>query len=126
MATKQTKAGAGPTLDQIITITGGKGVPTVGTISNNGSVEFTNKDPEVRFVQLFDQSNASHPPLFIAVPPGGTVIVTGGWNQDDQDTVCPYNVRIQGDNPRPIDTGGNKIIIGSGPLKGGKGKKSAK
>ncbi len=128
MATTGTKMKTDPTLDLMVKIVGGKDVPTVGKVPNNGSVVFTNGDPEVRYVQLFNNSNSYHPPLFIALQPGESVTVTGGWSSDDHDTVCPYNVRIPGDNPPPprIATGGNKIIIGSGSAKEGKTKKHKK
>jgi hypothetical protein len=111
-----------------VSIKNGRAVPPSTPIPNNGTVVFTNNDPAVRYLQFFDSENTYHPALFIQLQPAGTATLTSGWNSDDQDTVCPYNVRIFGDIPpaKQKDSGGNKIIIGSGPMERSKSKKRAK
>jgi len=103
-----------------VTITIQNGLPSspLVNIPNKGTVLFINEDPQVRYLQFFDKGNKNHPVMFVVLQSTESVTVAGGWRPDDQDTCCFYNVRISGDNPSKTMTGGgNKIIIGSTPIK---------
>ncbi len=101
-------------------------VPADVSIPNNGAVEFTNTDSEIRYIQLFDHTNTGNPVLFVKLAPLQTVTLVNGWGQNEHDKICPYNVRVFGQSSRARDTGGNKIIIGSTPDRKGKTTKRKK
>jgi hypothetical protein len=101
-------------------------VPPDVSIPNDGAVEFTNTDMEIRYIQLFDHTNTGNPVLFVKLAPLQTVTFVNGWSQNEHDKICPYNVRVFGHSSRTKDTGGNKIIIGSTPDQKRKSKKRKK
>lgn len=104
-----------PTPNAIVTVTAGTASPQTVTVPSQGVVQF-NSDDQDYLIQLWDKKNEKHPAVCVYLGANSTVYVAGDPDANDQNANCPYNVMAySGGGGGIVATGGNKIIIGSGP-----------
>lgn len=104
-----------PTPDATVTVTAGVASPQTVTIPSQGVVEFT-ADSQDYLIQLWDKKNERHPAVCVYLAANSSVYVVGDPDANDHNANCPYNVlTYSGSGGGIVATGGNKIIIGSGP-----------
>jgi hypothetical protein len=104
-----------PTPNAIVTVTAGTASPQTVTVPSQGVVQF-NSDDQDYLIQLWDKKNEKHPAVCVYLGANSTVYVVGDPDANDQNANCPYNVMAySGGGGGIVATGGNKIIIGSGP-----------
>ena len=109
------RLGTPPTPDATVAVTAGKAVPSSVSIPSNGVVQF-NSDNQDYLVELWDKKNEKHPAVCVYLAANSSIYLVGDPSADDQNANCPYNVMTySGQRGGITATGGNKIIIGSGP-----------
>ena len=109
------KLGTPPTPDATVTVSAGTASPQTVNVPSQGVVKF-NSDNQDYLIQLWDKKNEKHPAVCVYLAANSSIYVVGDPDADDQNSNCPYNVlTYSGGGGSIVATGGNKIIIGSGP-----------
>src|SRR6266704_6847275 len=105
-----------PTPDATVAITDGVASPTTVTIQAEGVVQFT-ADGSDYLIELWDKKNEKHPAVCVYLGANSSIYLVGDPDANDQNANCPYNVKSYSGSGGGgiVATGGNKIIIGSGP-----------
>jgi hypothetical protein len=109
------RLGTPPTPDATVTVTAGTASPQSVNIPGKGVVQF-NSDNQDYLIELWDKDNGKHPAVCVYLAANSSIYLVGDPDANDQNTNCPYNVMsYSGQGGSIVATGGNKIIIGSGP-----------
>jgi len=110
------RLGTPPTPNATVTVTAGTASPPTVNIPSQGVVQFTS-DNQDYLIELWDKKNEKHPAVCVYLGANSSIYLVGDPDANDQNANCPYNVKSYSGSGGGgiVATGGNKIIIGSGP-----------
>jgi hypothetical protein len=110
------KLGSTPIPDATVTVTAGIASPATVSIPSEGVVEFS-ADNQDYLIELWDKKNEKHPAVCVYLAANSSIYLVGDPAATDHNANCPYNVMAYSGSGGGgiVATGGNKIIIGSGP-----------